>query len=131
VFIVCVDLCSVFCLIVVLFCVMCVICVLCLIVVPLPPGKNPFAVKTNNNNSIQFFIIYVPSQQLQGQLQTQHSVDTVNYIIDTHNIKPKINYRKLLEENALMVKVNKQTSKQIKMRVNKNYITQYIIRIIK
>jgi hypothetical protein len=24
----------------------------------------------NNNNSIQFFIIYVPSQQLQGQLQT-------------------------------------------------------------
>jgi hypothetical protein len=25
-------------------------------------------------NSIQFFIIYVPSQQLQGQLQTQHSV---------------------------------------------------------
>jgi hypothetical protein len=27
-----------------LFCVMCVICVLCLIVVPLPPGKHPFAV---------------------------------------------------------------------------------------
>jgi hypothetical protein len=25
------------------------ICVLCLIVVPLPPGKNPFAVKINNN----------------------------------------------------------------------------------
>jgi hypothetical protein len=25
-------------------------------------------------NSIQFFIMYVPSQQLQGQLQTQHSV---------------------------------------------------------
>jgi hypothetical protein len=35
----------------------------------------------NNNNSIQFFIIYVPSQQLQGQLQTQHSVDTSNYIM--------------------------------------------------
>jgi hypothetical protein len=31
-----------------------------------------------NNNSIQFFIIYVPSQQLQGQLQTQHIVDTKN-----------------------------------------------------
>jgi hypothetical protein len=29
----------------------------------------------NFNNSIQFFIIYVLSQQLQGQLQTQHSVD--------------------------------------------------------
>jgi hypothetical protein len=27
------------------FCMMCVICVLCLIVVPLPPGENPFAVK--------------------------------------------------------------------------------------
>jgi hypothetical protein len=30
---------------------MCVISVLCLIVVPLPPGKNPFAVKINNNNN--------------------------------------------------------------------------------
>jgi hypothetical protein len=38
----------------------------------------------NNNsvhfNSVQFFIIYVPSQQLQGRLQTQHSVDTSNCI---------------------------------------------------
>jgi hypothetical protein len=32
----------------------------------------------NRNNLIKFFIIYVPSQQLQGQLQTQHSVDTSN-----------------------------------------------------
>jgi hypothetical protein len=38
---------------------------------------------------IQFFIIYVPSQQPQGQLQAQHSVDTDNYIMDKHNIKPK------------------------------------------
>jgi hypothetical protein len=45
VFIVCVVLCNVFRLILVLFCVM------CLIVVPLPPGKNPFAVKINNNNN--------------------------------------------------------------------------------
>jgi hypothetical protein len=30
-----------------------------------------------NNNSIQFFIIYVPSQQPQGQLQAQHSVDKI------------------------------------------------------
>jgi hypothetical protein len=42
---VCVFLCIVFRFIVVLFCVMCVVCVLCLIVVPLPPGENPFAVK--------------------------------------------------------------------------------------
>jgi hypothetical protein len=41
VFIVCVVLCAVLRLIVVLFCVM------CLIVVPLPPGKTPFAVKIN------------------------------------------------------------------------------------
>jgi hypothetical protein len=27
-----------------------------------------------DDNSMQFFIIYVPSQQLLGQLQTQHSV---------------------------------------------------------
>jgi type IV secretory pathway component VirB8 len=50
--IVCVVLCAVFRLIVVLFCVMCVICLLCLIVLPLPPCKNPFAVKINNNNNI-------------------------------------------------------------------------------
>jgi hypothetical protein len=30
-------------------------------------------------SSFQFFIIYVPSQQLQGKLQTQHNVDTVNF----------------------------------------------------
>jgi hypothetical protein len=44
---VCVFLCTVFRLIVVLFCVICVVCVLCLIVVPLPPGENPIAVKIN------------------------------------------------------------------------------------
>jgi hypothetical protein len=32
--------------------------------------------------------------------------------MDKHNIKPKMNYRKLLEENTLMEKVNKQTNKQ-------------------
>jgi hypothetical protein len=32
---------------------------------------------TVNNNSIQFFITYVKSQQLQGQLQAQHSVGTI------------------------------------------------------
>jgi hypothetical protein len=37
-------------------------------------------------NSIQFFIIYVPSQQLQGQLQTQHSVDTTIIIIESNNV---------------------------------------------
>jgi hypothetical protein len=48
---------------------------------------------------IQFFIIYVPSQQIQGQLQTQHSVDTNNYIMDKHNIKS--NHRQVLEEKHI------------------------------
>jgi hypothetical protein len=52
VFIVCVVLCAVFRLIVVLLCVICIACVLCLLLVPLPPGKTPFAVKINKNKYI-------------------------------------------------------------------------------
>jgi hypothetical protein len=44
-----------------------------------------------NNNSIQFFIIYVLSQQPQGQLQAQQSVVTSSYIRDKQNIKSKTN----------------------------------------
>jgi hypothetical protein len=36
-------------------------------------------------NSIQFFIIYVPSQQPQGQLQTQHSTDIHNNNSNNNN----------------------------------------------
>jgi hypothetical protein len=46
----------------------------------------------------------VPSQQLQGQLQTEHSVDTRNYIMDKHREAP--------EKNTLMQK-SKQTNKVI------------------
>jgi hypothetical protein len=54
---------------------------------------------------IQFFIIYVLSQQPQGQLQTQHSVDTGNYIMDKHNLKTTTNYRQAMEEvNTLIQK---------------------------
>jgi hypothetical protein len=42
---------------------------------------------------MQFFIIYVPSQHLQGQLQTQHSLHTSNYIMGEHNLKWKSNER--------------------------------------
>jgi hypothetical protein len=42
------------------------------------------------NNSIKFFIIYVPSQQPQGQLQAQHSVDTGNYIMGEHKLKSNL-----------------------------------------
>jgi hypothetical protein len=44
---------------------------------------------SNGNNSIKFFIIYVPSHQPQGQLQAQHSVDKNNYFMNRHNIKSK------------------------------------------
>jgi hypothetical protein len=40
-------------------------------------------------NIFYLFIIYVPSQQLQGQLQTEHTVDTNNYITDKHNLKTR------------------------------------------
>jgi hypothetical protein len=45
--------------------------------------------------------MYVPSQPLQGQLQTQHSVDTSSYIMDKHNIKSKTNYGQVLEEKHI------------------------------
>jgi hypothetical protein len=45
--------------------------------------------------------------------------------MDKHNIKPKINYRKLLEEKHINGE-SKQTNKQTKMRGNKNYIKQNI-----
>jgi hypothetical protein len=64
----------------------------------------------NNNNYIKFFIIYVPSQQLQGQLQTKHSVGTGNYIMDKHNIKSKTSYRQILEEKNS--NAEKQTNKR-------------------
>jgi hypothetical protein len=50
---------------------------------------------TNNNNSIQLFIIYVPSQQLQGQLQTQHSVGT--------RIITVIQYKTINEQSQTML----------------------------
>jgi hypothetical protein len=45
----------------------------------------------SDNNSVQFFIIYVPSQQPQGQLQAQHSVEKNNYFMNKHHIKSKTN----------------------------------------
>jgi hypothetical protein len=41
----------------------------------------------NDNNSVTFFTIYVASQQLKSQLQTQHSVDTGNRSKNKHNIR--------------------------------------------
>jgi hypothetical protein len=83
---------------------------------------------------IQFCItcIYMPSQQLQGQLQTQHSVDTDNYIMDRHNIKSKTNYSNHWRKNTLMQRSKQTNKKQMKMKrgnknmITKNYMTQDI-----
>jgi hypothetical protein len=49
-------LCAVFCFIRLCYFVRYVyFCVLCLIVVPLPPGKNPFAVQLSNNDNKNYF----------------------------------------------------------------------------
>jgi hypothetical protein len=61
------------------------------------------------------------SQQVQCQWQAGYSVDTGNHIVNKHNFKSRINYRKVLEENTLM-----ENSKQTKLRGNKNYVTQNI-----
>jgi hypothetical protein len=53
--------------------------------------------RENLYNSIQFFIIYVQCQQLQSQLQKQHSVDTGNYIKDKHNIKTTATYNNSIQ----------------------------------
>jgi hypothetical protein len=51
----------------------------------------------------------MPSQQLQGQLQTQHSVNISNYIMEQYNIKSKTNYRQELEK--IHIHTEKQTNK--------------------
>jgi hypothetical protein len=52
-------------------------------------------------NSIQFFVIYVPSQQLRGQLQTQHSVGTIQFnsiqFIDVENLTARRAITKLAQ----------------------------------
>jgi hypothetical protein len=62
---------------------------------------DPERGKGINNSSIQFFIIYVPSQQPQGQLQIQHNVDKSNYIMDNDNIKSKSKYWQELKEKHI------------------------------
>jgi hypothetical protein len=58
------------------------------------------------NNSIQFFIIYMPRQKSQANYR-QHSVNKSNYIMDSHNIKSKSNYRQALEKNTLIQRSKK------------------------
>jgi hypothetical protein len=49
----------------------------------------------NKNHSIQLFIIYVPSQQLNGQLQTQHNLNAGIYNIENNNNKNNNKFHQL------------------------------------
>jgi hypothetical protein len=41
----------------------------CLIVVPLPPGENPFAVNNNNNNNNLSYLLYIMPDD--GRVRTE------------------------------------------------------------
>jgi hypothetical protein len=62
-----------------------------------------------SDNSIQFFIICVPREQLQGQLETPHSVGTGKCIMYKYSRKSKVNYGKVLEGKHN--KTEKQTNR--------------------
>jgi hypothetical protein len=66
---------------------------------------------------IQFFIIYVPSQELQGQIQTQHVIT-----LRTNNVKNK----KQITGNDWRKKTNKQKQSRggILITIIQNNITE-------
>jgi hypothetical protein len=55
-----------------------IIIIIIIIIIPLTQIKVKSKIYAFINNSIQFFIIYVPSQQPNGQLQPQYSLDAGN-----------------------------------------------------
>lgn len=65
----------------------------------------------------------MPSHQLQGQLQTEHSVDTVNLIKDKHNMQTKTNYRQTLEKGNTLIQ-EKRTNKKDEEKYIKNVRTR-------
>jgi hypothetical protein len=74
----------------------------------------------------------VPSQQLQGQLQTQHSVNTSNYIMDKHNnAKKQTNKRNNNNSNSNNNNSNNNNSNEFLFMymqiiiINNNYSILY------
>jgi hypothetical protein len=67
----------------VLFCGMCVIRVLCLIIVPLPPTKNPFAVKVNKINNLNLLLLTGPAYF--DYLRTSKAVNLALHLVTTAN----------------------------------------------
>jgi hypothetical protein len=80
------------CLLCVYFCVLCFVwwlcyfvwCVLCLIVVPLPPGENPFAVETN--------IYLIPTTQCRSRYYSRNHklvtvyLSTLNQLLNLYKV---------------------------------------------
>jgi hypothetical protein len=60
--------------------------VLCLIVVPLPPGKNTFSVKINNNNKIIFYFRHYPGIYLKKLMgMTKKTARTASALAEIRN----------------------------------------------
>jgi hypothetical protein len=55
-------------------------CVVCLIVVPMPPGKNQFAVQLNNNNNISL-ILLSPMYSVQRKYKLSDTRHDFSYVI--------------------------------------------------
>jgi hypothetical protein len=76
---------------------MCVVCVLCLIVVPLPPGKIPFAVKINNNNRwTDLDQIFYSHYAIGGY----HSLALFNTYLLTYGAEPFLRGRQLCSHSG-------------------------------
>jgi hypothetical protein len=59
-------------------------------------------IRNNNNNNNNSIVYYLCAESTATrQLQTQHIVNTGNYIMDKHNINSKTNYRQALEEKHI------------------------------
>jgi hypothetical protein len=90
-FIIFVTVCAVFCLSVVCYFVWCVLfCVLCLIVVPLPPGSHPLAVKINNNKIIIILVVYLCFTMYWGLTVSVRKVETVLIYVWYFNVALKM-----------------------------------------
>jgi hypothetical protein len=63
----------------------------------------------------------MPSQQLQGQLQTQHSEDTGNYIKENHKIKTAATYNNNNNNNNNLLYRLKCLNGAMKPNVKKHY----------
>jgi hypothetical protein len=65
-----------------------VLFVCCLIVVPLPPGENPFAVNNNNNNNNKNHLFNITLKKVQKHLPHYISYLAVYFFIGGVGLSP-------------------------------------------